>query len=95
MRAALVIALALALAGCEHMYGAGDVRLSEADAAQIAQREALRCLPETANWDLKVQRSEKLIYVSLMPPECRDTICLHAGLHYTVHPTSGRLQQGW
>lgn len=95
MKAVLTIAVALALAGCEHMYGAGDVRFSDAEALNLAQTEAVRRLPESTDWDAKVSRSEKLIYVSFTPPECRNTICLHAGLHYTVNRTSGRLRPVW
>lgn len=75
MRVALVTTLALALVGCEHMYGGLDSSLSDAEAVSIAQREAARRGASPDGRRAVVRRSPTGAMVYFEDPDC-DAGCL-------------------
>ena len=75
MRIAALAIVTLLLAGCEHMYGAFDTRLSDSEAISIARREAAhRGVPLDGRRPV-VKRSETGAMVYFEDPTC-DASCL-------------------
>ncbi|OHB29339.1 MAG: hypothetical protein A2790_13275 [Phenylobacterium sp. RIFCSPHIGHO2_01_FULL_69_31] len=75
MRIATLFTCALMLAGCEHMYGGFDGKLSDSEAISLARREAARRGVLLAGRQPVVRRSETGAMVYFEDPACR-TACL-------------------
>jgi hypothetical protein len=75
MRVAVVIALAVALAGCEHIYGGLDSGLSDSDAMAIARHEAARRGVPLDGRRAVVRRTATGAMVYFEDPDC-DAGCL-------------------
>jgi hypothetical protein len=80
MRALLLAALALMLTGCEHLYGAGDVRLSDAEAIRIARAEAARRHIVLTALEPAVMRSDTGVMITFDGADRRTAPCIDGGL---------------
>jgi hypothetical protein len=65
-----MLLLAVTLGGCEHMYGAADVRLSDAEAIRSAQSYAAAHHVSLKGRSPKVERFESGVSVLYPNPAC-------------------------
>ncbi len=86
----LVVAAALLLAGCEHMYGAGDIRLSDGRLVQMAQEEAARRNISLRGLAPSVARFDTGASIYFESPGCRAQSCIDGGLPHFFVPAGQR-----
>jgi hypothetical protein len=76
MRRAAALACVLMLGGCEHMYGAAEMAISDERAVELARRDAARRHMDLAGWPVRVSRAGD-VAVMFDRPECRVGGCVH------------------
>ena len=86
----LVVAAALLLVGCEHLYVGADAQLSDARVIQMVRKEAARRNISLEGREPSVARFDTGVSVSFESPECQAKSCIDGGLPHFFVPAGER-----